>query len=38
VKTKVPETKNFNEKCQRESPNATIKIVEPRIEGEAEPE
>jgi hypothetical protein len=38
VKTKVAETKAFNEICQRENPNATIKIVEPIVEDEAEPE
>ena len=38
MKTKVPETKDFNEICQRENPNATIKIAEPIVEDEAEPE
>ena len=38
MKTKVPETKAFNEICQRETFNATIKIVEPIVEDEAEPE
>jgi len=34
----VPETKDFEEKCQRENPNAIMRIVELIVEVEAEPE
>ena len=38
MKTKVLETKAFNDVCQRETYNATLKIVEPIVEDEAKPE